>query len=363
MRRRDRSRLQNWLLLCLLAAGAVVWMFGRTEQMAQRRQVQEQGQLGNGQAILADAAEASDDTEEVRSLKDWLPDVLLSEITSTFALEVWKAQSVLARTWLWNAAVEAGRAATVTDMQKEARLSLKELREAGWSGDGQEWAEADTSVQRLGQMSISSTEGVVLVPGSASVGNGSASAGGDGASAGRDGASAGGTFPPLFHLCSAGRTRDGGTQYPGLCAVDSTTDLLVTEAVSVQFFTMEQFAEGMTAVLGEELAAGQMTAEQIIKEQLSYEKDTSGYVTKLQWKRDDGTEKQVDLTAFQKQFALSSPWFEIAPVDGQIRMTCRGIGHGYGMSQCGAAAMAQQGKTWREILAWYFPQAKLEQTK
>ena len=353
MRRRDRERLQNWLLFCLLVAGAVVWMLGRTEQMAQRRQVQEQEHLGNGQAILTDATDASDGAEEVRSLEDWLPDVLVSEITPTFSLEVWKAQSVLARTWLWNAVVETGRAATVTDVRKEARLSLKELREAGWSGDGQEWAEADTSTQRLCRMSISATEGAILVLDSASVGSSSASAGNDGASASVDG-----TFPPLFHLCSAGQTRDGGTQYPGLCTVDSTTDLLVTEAVSVQFFTAEEFRNGMADILGEEVQLEEAAAEH-----LSYEKDVAGYVTKLVWKRSDGIEQNIDIAVFQKQFALSSPWFENAPVDGQIRMTCRGIGHGYGMSQCGAAAMAQQGKTWREILAWYFPQAKLEQTK
>ena len=180
----------------------------------------------------------------------------------------------------------------------------------------------------------------------------------DSASAGNDSALAVGTFSPLFHLCSAGQTRDGGTQYPGLCTVDSTTDLLVTEAVSVQFFTAEEFRNGMADILGEEVQLEEAAAEH-----LSYEKDMAGYVTKLVWKRSDGIEQNIDIAVFQKQFALSSPWFENAPVDGQIRMTCRGIGHGYGMSQCGAAAMAQQGKTWREILAWYFPQAKLEQTK
>lgn len=333
MRRRDRQRLQNWLLLCLLAAAAVVCMFGRVRQMAQRRQAQEQTE--NGQAILTDAA-----LMEERSLEDWLPDVLLSEIAPTFGAEVWKAQGVLARTWLWNTAVEAGRAAVVTDVQKGARLSLKELREAGWSGDGQERAEADTSVQRLCDASISATEGVILVHGSASAGN--------------DSAALGGTFPPLFHLCSAGQTRDGGTQYPGLCAVDSRTDLLVTEAVRVQFFTAEEFQAGMTDILGETVAA-----EEVQADRLSYEKDASGYVTKLVWKRADGTEQNMDIAAFQKQFDLSSPWFEIADVDGQIRITCRGIGHGYGMSQYGAAAMEKQGKTWREMLAWYFPNAKL----
>ena len=35
--------------------------------------------------------------------------------------------------------------------------------------------------------------------------------------------------------------------------------------------------------------------------------------------------------------------------------TTRGYGHGVGLSQYGAKAMARQGKSWREILAWYFP--------
>ena len=35
--------------------------------------------------------------------------------------------------------------------------------------------------------------------------------------------------------------------------------------------------------------------------------------------------------------------------------TTRGYGHGVGLSQYCAKAMAGQGKSWREILAWYFP--------
>ncbi|HBE74306.1 MAG TPA: stage II sporulation protein D, partial [Subdoligranulum sp.] len=32
-----------------------------------------------------------------------------------------------------------------------------------------------------------------------------------------------------------------------------------------------------------------------------------------------------------------------------------GYGHGVGLSQYGAKAMAEDGKTWQEILEWYFP--------
>ncbi len=36
-----------------------------------------------------------------------------------------------------------------------------------------------------------------------------------------------------------------------------------------------------------------------------------------------------------------------------------GYGHGVGMSQCGANYMAKQGKNYKEILAWYYPNTKL----
>ena len=35
--------------------------------------------------------------------------------------------------------------------------------------------------------------------------------------------------------------------------------------------------------------------------------------------------------------------------------TTHGYGHGVGLSQYGAKAMAEDGKTWQEILEWYFP--------
>lgn len=45
--------------------------------------------------------------------------------------------------------------------------------------------------------------------------------------------------------------------------------------------------------------------------------------------------------------------------NGQIKMTSSGAGHGVGLCQQGAAEMARQGKTYRQILNYYFPQAQL----
>jgi stage II sporulation protein D len=40
---------------------------------------------------------------------------------------------------------------------------------------------------------------------------------------------------------------------------------------------------------------------------------------------------------------------------GSFTFRGSGNGHQLGLSQYGAKAMAEDGKTWREILEWYFP--------
>ena len=47
--------------------------------------------------------------------------------------------------------------------------------------------------------------------------------------------------------------------------------------------------------------------------------------------------------------------------NGQIMITSTGAGHGVGLCQNGAAEMARQGKTYRQILNHYFPTAHLSQ--
>lgn len=62
-------------------------------------------------------------------------------------------------------------------------------------------------------------------------------------------------------------------------------------------------------------------------------------------------------TRLRSAFSLRSAAFTVAYDAGEnaFVFTTHGYGHGVGLSQYGAKAMAEQGKTWREILAWYFP--------
>ena len=53
-------------------------------------------------------------------------------------------------------------------------------------------------------------------------------------------------------------------------------------------------------------------------------------------------------------FGLRSACFT-AEADGEnLTFRVTGYGHGVGMSQYGANQLAKKGKTWREILEWYY---------
>lgn len=58
-------------------------------------------------------------------------------------------------------------------------------------------------------------------------------------------------------------------------------------------------------------------------------------------------------------FSLRSACFQVKYEDGAFHFTVHGWGHGVGMSQAGAAFLAKRGKTYREILSYYYPGAEL----
>jgi len=60
---------------------------------------------------------------------------------------------------------------------------------------------------------------------------------------------------------------------------------------------------------------------------------------------------------WDKAPGLRFSWAEDAK--GNVRVTSCGAGHGVGLCQHGAAQMARQGKTYWQILDYYFPEAKL----
>ena len=63
--------------------------------------------------------------------------------------------------------------------------------------------------------------------------------------------------------------------------------------------------------------------------------------------------------AVRRLFSLRSASFDLAEEDGVFTFSVTGYGHGVGLSQYGANAMARAGSGWREILAHYYPGTEL----
>ena len=61
----------------------------------------------------------------------------------------------------------------------------------------------------------------------------------------------------------------------------------------------------------------------------------------------------------RKLLNLRSTDFEIKQVGENFNITTRGYGHGVGMSQYGANELAKSGKSYKEILAYYYKNTKL----
>ena len=64
-------------------------------------------------------------------------------------------------------------------------------------------------------------------------------------------------------------------------------------------------------------------------------------------------------TALRKALGLRSACFTVVCQSGTFSFTTRGYGHGVGMSQWGAKALAEQGADYRAILAHYYPGTEL----
>lgn len=156
-----------------------------------------------------------------------------------------------------------------------------------------------------------------------------------------------------YFAISNGRTEASenvwGTALPYLVPVDSSTD---TAADNYEY-TLTLSAVQVQQLLAAELG---ITADLTVPEQWfgAAEYTTSGYVAAL-----PVCGQTVRGTALRKALGLRSTCFTVTYQSGAFSFTTRGYGHGVGMSQWGAKALAEQGADYAAILAHYYPGTQL----
>jgi stage II sporulation protein D len=82
----------------------------------------------------------------------------------------------------------------------------------------------------------------------------------------------------------------------------------------------------------------------------------------------DGTETEMEAETFRSVVnervdgaSLKSTWFDARRDGSEYVFEGRGHGHGVGLNQWGAHAMAEQGKSYREILSFYYTGVQIQQ--
>lgn len=175
-----------------------------------------------------------------------------------------------------------------------------------------------------------------------------------------------------FFRSGNGTTRSGrdifqSDGYPWLLNVESPWDIDEEDYLTPCSFTpaglfdsLDAAEEGLSEIVfGQdcrELAAGGILgAEEIAGRFQNFVTDAAGYVTELTI-----GEKIFSGERLRRILNLPSSCFSVQAVDGKLRFLCKGLGHGAGLSQAGAAAMAWEGKAAEEILQHYFPSATVE---
>ncbi|OYP54634.1 hypothetical protein CG709_01645 [Lachnotalea glycerini] len=143
-----------------------------------------------------------------------------------------------------------------------------------------------------------------------------------------------------FHAVSVGSTRDGeraleSDKYPYLKSVKSEEDIESEEyltSVTVSFEQMSKLFNQNVTVLPEILSC-----------------DELGYVEKVKI-----NDQIINGEKFRKTLSLSSACIQMKLNSDEINITVKGKGHGLGLSQYGANIMAKKGKSYKDILNYYY---------
>ena len=262
------------------------------------------------------------DTTEQMTLERYLTGVVRGEMPASFEMEALRAQAAAERSYVYYQ-LAAGRKDAHPDADFctdhtccSAYLSETAAREK-WGGDFASW---NTRVEQA----VSDTDGQVVLYN-------------------------GRPILAVFHSSSAGRTAAAGDVWSGdlpyLVSVDSPEgEETVPNYYSTVTFTAAEAKEKLLTAHPELKLSG--TPDRWFG---AAAENGSGRVETVSV---GGTD--IEGTELRRIFGLRSACFTVAADSESVTFRVTGYGHGVGMSQYGANQLAREGKTWQEILEWYY---------
>ena len=162
----------------------------------------------------------------------------------------------------------------------------------------------------------------------------------------------------VFHSTSAGVTQSAqevwSLDLPYLQSVESVEDVKAPSFIQQVEFTSEEFLNRITECLPEIVIAKENIGKQI----QIIERSSSGYVKQVQIGNQILSGQDI-----RNILGLASNHFTLEQEGDNLTFITQGYGHGVGMSQYGAHFMAEEGKTYKEILQHYYQGIRIENMK
>ena len=289
---------------------------------------QEGEEQENYQDITIQLLHAKTGEVEQVNLEEYLCHVVSAEMPADYELEALKAQAIVARTYTMYKRMNKKHAnADICDDSTccQAWVS-KEDRLARW-----EESKRESNWQKIEQC-VNETRGKIVTYQNEPIN-------------------------AFFHANSGGKTEipvnvwGGGSNLPYLQVVETAGEEGYTQYASEIELTQEEILNKLK--------------EKYADIQIDFTKEEEIQITEY---TDSQRVKTVrfgnhELSGVETRtiFGLKSTNFEITKQEGKIKFSVKGYGHGVGMSQTGADALAKQGKTAEDIIHHFYQDVEIKQ--
>ncbi len=159
-----------------------------------------------------------------------------------------------------------------------------------------------------------------------------------------------------YHMLNNGDTRNGkmvlGEPYSYLQSCTCPLDKVAEKETTMTTIKYEELGDILSKGLGIDLKG--LKSEDI----KITEKDEVDYVLKILLK-----DELVDGESFRNALGLKSSCFHIEKNENNCVITTKGVGHGIGLSQNTAHHMGLEGKSYKEILQYFYPKTEILEWK
>lgn len=257
----------------------------------------------------------ADSTTTTMTMTDYLTGVVAAEMPAAFEVEALKAQAVAARTYaLYKASKKEHDGDVCTDYTHcQAYITTAQMQE-NWGSDYELYYKKIHDA-------VKATEGEYIAYEEEPV-------------------------MAVFHSMGGGYTENSsdvwGEHVPYLVSVESPGE----EAAANYNSTLEMPFESFKAIIMAEFPDATLSSPMDVSEPVLTD---GGHVKSIII-----GSVNISGTKMRSLFSLRSTKFTLSFENDKVIFSVTGYGHGVGMSQYGANAMAKEGKTYREILTHYY---------